>query len=452
MGPSRLVLPFKTKLGLWWLLLIPAVSSKRAPHTQAEDRLFKHLFRGYNRWARPVPNTSDVVIVRFGLSIAQLIDVDEKNQMMTTNVWLKQEWSDYKLRWNPVDFGNITSLRVPSEMIWIPDIVLYNKWGVCGDPHDQGPPLLLGPAALGTACHLQELLQHRRHLLPLRPAELQDEVWLLVVRQGQDRPGADGADGGPEGLLGERRVGHRQRHRHLQHQEVRLLRRGLRRRHLLLRHPAPAPVLHHQPHHPLPAHLLPHRARLLPALRLRREDHPVHLCAALTHRLPAAHHRDHPVHLAGHPAHQRVPALHHDLRHPVHCHHRLRAQCPPPLRQHPQHAPLGAGGLSGLCVSVASDKPALATLGAPRHSGSEALPLLSLAGDQRGCGGERGGGGGGGRQMGVCGSFVPLRGRLHPWQSAPSGLRSQGRGSGAGGRAPAVPSCTEGPGGCALYC
>ena len=38
-----------------------------------------------------------------------------------------QEWSDYKLRWNPADFGNITSLRVPSEMIWIPDIVLYNK-------------------------------------------------------------------------------------------------------------------------------------------------------------------------------------------------------------------------------------------------------------------------------------------------------------------------------------
>ncbi|KAM5264131.1 neuronal acetylcholine receptor subunit alpha-2 [Ctenodactylus gundi] len=47
--------------------------------------------------------------------------------MMTTNVWLKQEWNDYKLRWNPADFGNITSLRVPSEMIWIPDIVLYNN-------------------------------------------------------------------------------------------------------------------------------------------------------------------------------------------------------------------------------------------------------------------------------------------------------------------------------------
>nr|KAF6348065.1 cholinergic receptor nicotinic alpha 2 subunit [Myotis myotis] len=127
MSPSHPARPALAKLGLWWLLLTPAVSAPRAPHTQAEDRLFKHLFGAYNRWARPVPHTSDVVIVRFGLSIAQLIDVDEKNQMMTTNVWLKQEWSDHKLRWNPAEFGNITSLRVPSEMIWIPDIVLYNN-------------------------------------------------------------------------------------------------------------------------------------------------------------------------------------------------------------------------------------------------------------------------------------------------------------------------------------
>ncbi|XP_006864499.1 PREDICTED: neuronal acetylcholine receptor subunit alpha-2 [Chrysochloris asiatica] len=127
MGLCHLATPAKIRLRVWWLLLIPAVLGQRGSHMQAEDRLFKHLFGDYNRWARPVPNTSDVVIIRFGLSIAQLIDVDEKNQMMTTNVWLKQEWSDYKLRWNPADFNNITSLRVPSEMIWIPDIVLYNN-------------------------------------------------------------------------------------------------------------------------------------------------------------------------------------------------------------------------------------------------------------------------------------------------------------------------------------
>ncbi|XP_012994003.2 neuronal acetylcholine receptor subunit alpha-2 isoform X2 [Esox lucius] len=96
-------------------------------HSHAEDDLFKTLFINYNKWSRPVSNISDVVIVKFGLSIAQLIDVDEKNQMMTTNVWLKQEWNDYKLRWRPSDYDNVTSIRVPSELIWVPDIVLYNN-------------------------------------------------------------------------------------------------------------------------------------------------------------------------------------------------------------------------------------------------------------------------------------------------------------------------------------
>lgn len=41
----------------------------------AEERLLKKLFSGYNKWSRPVANISDVVLVHFGLSIAQLIDV-----------------------------------------------------------------------------------------------------------------------------------------------------------------------------------------------------------------------------------------------------------------------------------------------------------------------------------------------------------------------------------------
>lgn len=39
-----------------------------------------------------------------------------------------KEWVDVKLKWNPDDYGGITSIRVPSETIWLPDIVLYEKW------------------------------------------------------------------------------------------------------------------------------------------------------------------------------------------------------------------------------------------------------------------------------------------------------------------------------------
>ncbi|KAK2879150.1 hypothetical protein Q8A67_019941 [Cirrhinus molitorella] len=120
---------FLKNLSLFFLILehVKPVISDGWNHAHAEDKLFKKLFIGYNKWSRPVRNISDVVIVKFGLSIAQLIDVDEKNQMMTTNVWLKQEWNDYKLRWNPSEFDNVMSIRVPSEMIWVPDIVLYNN-------------------------------------------------------------------------------------------------------------------------------------------------------------------------------------------------------------------------------------------------------------------------------------------------------------------------------------
>ncbi|EZA61858.1 Acetylcholine receptor subunit alpha-like protein [Ooceraea biroi] len=62
-----------------------------------------------------------------GLRLSQLIDVNLKNQIMTTNVWVEQEWNDYKLKWNPDDYGGVDTLHVPSEHIWLPDIVLYNN-------------------------------------------------------------------------------------------------------------------------------------------------------------------------------------------------------------------------------------------------------------------------------------------------------------------------------------
>ncbi len=52
---------------------------------------------------------------------------DEKNQVMTTNVWLDQEWHDELLTWDPSEFGGITRVRIPCDKIWLPDIVLYNK-------------------------------------------------------------------------------------------------------------------------------------------------------------------------------------------------------------------------------------------------------------------------------------------------------------------------------------
>ena len=57
------------------------------PHAK---RLYDDLLHDYNRLIRPVSNFTETLTVRLGLKLSQLIDVDLKNQVMTTNVWVDQ--------------------------------------------------------------------------------------------------------------------------------------------------------------------------------------------------------------------------------------------------------------------------------------------------------------------------------------------------------------------------
>ncbi|XP_076322018.1 acetylcholine receptor subunit beta-like 1 [Tachypleus tridentatus] len=58
--------------------------------SEDEERLVRDLFRDYNKLIRPVEMMNKTLVVSFGLSFIQLINVNEKNQIMTlSNVWLK---------------------------------------------------------------------------------------------------------------------------------------------------------------------------------------------------------------------------------------------------------------------------------------------------------------------------------------------------------------------------
>ncbi|XP_056267959.1 neuronal acetylcholine receptor subunit alpha-3-like [Pseudoliparis swirei] len=100
---------------------------RRGSCSDAEHRLFSVIFSSYNQHIRPVENVTDPVVVQFEVSMSQLVKVDELNQIMETNLWLRHVWNDYKLRWDPKDFGGVEFIRVPSNRIWKPDIVLYNN-------------------------------------------------------------------------------------------------------------------------------------------------------------------------------------------------------------------------------------------------------------------------------------------------------------------------------------
>ncbi|CAM1306503.1 nAChRa3 (predicted) [Pycnogonum litorale] len=116
---------------LWIVFLLLSTVTKSlsvlASGNSDIKRLYDDLISRYNKLVRPVHNTSQPVTVHIKLRLSQLIEVDLKNQIMTTNLWVEQHWHDYKLQWDPLEYGGVKTIHIPSEKIWRPDIVLYNN-------------------------------------------------------------------------------------------------------------------------------------------------------------------------------------------------------------------------------------------------------------------------------------------------------------------------------------
>nr|ABJ09670.1 nicotinic acetylcholine receptor subunit 6 isoform III [Musca domestica] len=113
-----------TSLYLVLLIFVIIKESCQGPH---EKRLLNHLLSTYNTLERPVANESDPLEVIFGLTLQQIIDVDEKNQLLITNLWLSLEWNDYNLRWNDSEYGGVKDLRITPNKLWKPDVLMYNS-------------------------------------------------------------------------------------------------------------------------------------------------------------------------------------------------------------------------------------------------------------------------------------------------------------------------------------
>ncbi|XP_076443988.1 neuronal acetylcholine receptor subunit alpha-10-like [Babylonia areolata] len=92
-----------------------------------EQRLLAKVLHNYNNNVRPVYNSNDSVPVTLGFTLVQIMDMDEKNQVLTLNAWLEILWKDPRFLWDPSQYNDLQVFRVPSKYIWLPDIVLYNN-------------------------------------------------------------------------------------------------------------------------------------------------------------------------------------------------------------------------------------------------------------------------------------------------------------------------------------
>ncbi|CAL8072294.1 unnamed protein product [Calicophoron daubneyi] len=106
------------------------------PH---QKRLLGYVFNqsrwdAHNPLERPTTIEGKPVKVYLKVFLNQIMDMDEKNQVLSTILWLDMRWSDYHFKWDMQEYSNIKFLNVPPERVWRPDLILYNS---ASDKFDQ---------------------------------------------------------------------------------------------------------------------------------------------------------------------------------------------------------------------------------------------------------------------------------------------------------------------------
>lgn len=94
---------------------------------RAELSLFGDLFDGYDKRIRPALRKEENVTVMLGITVFQLIDLDERNEIMKLSIWVRQKWNNPFLRWNATHYDGITDINVNPAHVWKPDLALYNN-------------------------------------------------------------------------------------------------------------------------------------------------------------------------------------------------------------------------------------------------------------------------------------------------------------------------------------
>ncbi|XP_075437817.1 neuronal acetylcholine receptor subunit alpha-9-like [Ascaphus truei] len=109
------------------LSLFPKLQGVLGAQGKFAYKLMSDLFANYSNALRPVEDMDKALNVTLQVTLSQIIDMDERNQILMAYLWIRQVWFDAYLRWNKDEYDGLDTIRIPSSYVWRPDIVLYNK-------------------------------------------------------------------------------------------------------------------------------------------------------------------------------------------------------------------------------------------------------------------------------------------------------------------------------------
>ncbi|CAH1393252.1 unnamed protein product [Nezara viridula] len=90
------------------------------------SKLKDDIFCSYDPYLRPVRHQGNKTLVTLTL-YPRHIDFEEERNSLYVDTWIYMTWMDMNLAWNRKDYDNIDYLHVPPNLLWVPDLTVYNK-------------------------------------------------------------------------------------------------------------------------------------------------------------------------------------------------------------------------------------------------------------------------------------------------------------------------------------
>ncbi|XP_049420092.1 5-hydroxytryptamine receptor 3A-like [Epinephelus fuscoguttatus] len=74
---------------------------------------------------RPVLDYTHLTMVELDIILYAILAVIEKTQTFIPFIWATMMWNNERISWDPAQFCGITHISVPKEMLWRPDLFIY---------------------------------------------------------------------------------------------------------------------------------------------------------------------------------------------------------------------------------------------------------------------------------------------------------------------------------------
>jgi len=103
---------------------IPTANSQEAIGDQALNQI---LTASYRKESIPQKTLEEPIPLSLNFVLTRIVDFDDDDLVVSMNGWIGQTWTDFRLTWDPAFANNVKSVRVSTDKIWIPDVVIYNE-------------------------------------------------------------------------------------------------------------------------------------------------------------------------------------------------------------------------------------------------------------------------------------------------------------------------------------